>query len=121
MSRTNHVQFNVGSAFARQRAHALAKQTGMTATQVVEDALRGYVPPGVEQKTGRLVRRGPILVRPAEGAKVSFTEAEAALNAVRAGTLTIDALIDSNVLIVILAETHEHHGEARSRTRLRES
>jgi len=83
MSRTNHVQFNVRSAFARQRAHELAKLTGMTATQVVEDALRGYVPPGAEQRTGRLVRRGPILVKPADGAQISFAEAEAALNAVR--------------------------------------
>jgi hypothetical protein len=83
MSRTNQVQFNVRSAFARQRAHELAKLTGMTATQVVEDALRGYVPPGVEHRTGRLVRRGPILVKPADGARVSFAEAEAALNAVR--------------------------------------
>ena len=83
MSRTNHVQFNVRSAFARQRAHELAKQTGMTATQVVEDALRGYVPSGAEQTVGRLVRRGSILVRSADGAKVSFAEAEAALNAAR--------------------------------------
>lgn len=83
MSRTNNVQFNVRSSFARQRAHELAKLTGMTATQVVEDALRGYVPPGVEHKAGRLVRRGSILVRPAHGAKVTFAEAEAALNAVR--------------------------------------
>jgi hypothetical protein len=83
MSRTDHVQFNVRSAFARQRAHELAKQTGMTATQVVEDALRGYVPPGAEHKEGRLVRRGAILVRPADGAEVSFAEAEAALNAAR--------------------------------------
>ena len=83
MSRTNHVQFNVRSAFARQRAHELAKLTGMTATQVVVDALRGYVPPGAELRTGRLVRRGPILVKPAVGAQISFAEAEAALNAVR--------------------------------------
>ena len=83
MPRANPVQFNVRSAFARQRAHELAKLTGMTATQVVEDALRGYVPPGAERQVGRLVRRGPILVRPADGAKVPFVEAEAALNAVR--------------------------------------
>jgi hypothetical protein len=83
MARTNPVQFNVRSAFARQRAHALAKLTGMTATQVVEDALRGYVPPGGEHEIGRLVRRGSILVRPSDGATVAFAEAEAALNAAR--------------------------------------
>jgi hypothetical protein len=83
MARANPVQFNVRSAFARQRAHELAQQMGMTATQVVEDALRGYVPPGAERTLGRLVRRGPILVRPSDGHTVAFTEAEAALNAAR--------------------------------------
>ncbi len=83
MARTHSVQFNVRSAFARQRAHELAKLTGMTATQVVEDALRGDGPPGTESKTGRLVRRGSILVRPADGRVVAFAEAEAALSAAR--------------------------------------
>jgi hypothetical protein len=83
MARTHSVQFNVRSAFARQRAHELAKLTGMTATQVVEDALRGYVPPGAARETGRLVRRGSILVRPSDGVAVAFAEAEAALNAAR--------------------------------------
>lgn len=83
MSRTAHVQFNVRSAFARTRAHELAKLTGMTATQVVEEALRGYVPPGAAMTTGRLVQRGPILVRPSEGEKITLGEADAALNAVR--------------------------------------
>jgi hypothetical protein len=53
----------------------------------VEDALRGYVPPGAEQTVGRLVRRGPIFVRPSDGATVAFAEAEAALNAAREGDL----------------------------------
>lgn len=87
MARASQVQFNVRSAFARQRAHELAKLTGMTATQVVEDALRGYVPPGAGHGAGQLVRRGPILVRPADGARVSFAEAEAALDAAREGDL----------------------------------
>jgi hypothetical protein len=83
MSRAAHVQFNVRSAFARTRAHELAKLTGMTATQVVEDALRGYVPPGTAIATGRLVRRGPILVRSSTDGQVSLIEANAALEAVR--------------------------------------
>ena len=83
MSRADPVQFNVRSAFARARAQELAKRTGMTATQIVEDALRGYVPPGSTAKVGRLVRRGPILVKPARGKKISSAEADAALNAVR--------------------------------------
>jgi hypothetical protein len=83
MSRANNVQFNVRSTFARERAHEIAKLTGMTATQVVEEALRGYAPPGAGAKAGRLVRRGPIFVRPAEGARISHAEAEAALDQVR--------------------------------------
>lgn len=76
-------QFNVRSAFARKRAHELAKLTGMTATQIVEDALRGYVPPARGAKVGKLVRHGPVLVRPAAGAAVSLEDANAALDAVR--------------------------------------
>jgi hypothetical protein len=83
MSRVDQVQFNVRSAFARTRAHELAKLTGMTATQVVEEALRSYAPPGAASETGRLVRRGPILVRPADGKLVTLAEADTALNAVR--------------------------------------
>ena len=83
MARAQHTQLNVRSAFARKRAHELAKQTGMTATQIVEDALRGYVPPTAAAKIGKLVRRGPVLVRPAAAAKVNLEEANAALEATR--------------------------------------
>lgn len=79
MARSEPVQFNVRSAFARKRAHELAKQTGMSATEVVEDALRAYVPPAGASKTGKLVRRGPILVRPAAGTKITLKQANAAL------------------------------------------
>jgi hypothetical protein len=83
MSRADPIQFNVRSAFARERAHRLAKATGMTVTQVVEDALRAYVPPGEPAPTGRLVRRGPLLVRPADARRVTLDEANAALEKVR--------------------------------------
>jgi hypothetical protein len=83
MSRANSVQFNVRSAFARTRAHELAKLTGMTATEVVEDALRGYAPPGVPSPAGRLVRRGALLVQPSDGRTVSLAEANAALERAR--------------------------------------
>lgn len=82
MSRTDHVQFNVRSAFARARAHELAKRTGMTATQIVEEALRAYVPPEAVT-TGRLIQRGAMLVMPRQGRKVSLAKANAALDAVR--------------------------------------
>jgi hypothetical protein len=83
MSRINHVQFNVRSAFARERAHELAKQTGMTVTQVVEEALRGYVPPAATPLPPGVERRGSILVITEPRPPISFAEAEAALMAVR--------------------------------------
>ncbi len=83
MSRTHRVQLNVRSTFAHRRANELAKLTGMTATQVVEEALRSYVPPGSAVKTGRLVRRGPLLVQPANGAVITLEAAEATLKEVR--------------------------------------
>jgi hypothetical protein len=85
MGRAEQSQFNVRFAFARDRARELARQTGMTATEVVEDALRGYVPPETPAKVGRLVRCGPILVAPTGGKRVTLDEANAALEAVREG------------------------------------
>jgi hypothetical protein len=83
MSRPDPTQLNVRSAFARSRARELARLTGMTVTQVVEEALRGYVAPGAAVQAGRLARRGPLLVLPATGAGVTLAEANAALDAVR--------------------------------------
>jgi hypothetical protein len=83
MPPSRHVQFNVRSAYARARAHELARLTGMTATQVVEEALRGFVPPGATPEPPGLVRRGPILVKPARGTKISQEHADAALSEVR--------------------------------------
>jgi hypothetical protein len=86
MSRADHVQFTVRSAFARTRARELARLTGMTATQIVEEALRAYAPPaaqGPARTPGTLVRRGPLLVRPADRRSVSLAAANAALEAAR--------------------------------------
>ena len=55
----------------------------MTATEVVEDALRGYVPPATSAPVAGLVRRGPVLVKPAQGRHVTQREADQALDAVR--------------------------------------
>ena len=41
-ARVDSVQLDVRSAFAHERVHALTKLTGMTASEVVEDALPGY-------------------------------------------------------------------------------
>lgn len=84
MPRRNNTQLNIRSEFARKRAHEIARRTGMTATEVVEDALRGYVPAAGPDQVGALVRRGPVLVRPAsDGERVSLETANAALDAGR--------------------------------------
>ncbi len=83
MTQSRRAQFNVRSEYARARAHELARLTGMTATQVVEEALRGFVPPGATPEPAGLVRRGPILVKPAKGTRISQDQADAALSEVR--------------------------------------
>jgi hypothetical protein len=56
----------------------------MTATEVIEDALRGYVPAAKPKQVGGLERRGPLLVLPASGRRrISLAEANAALDATR--------------------------------------
>ncbi|PZU06550.1 MAG: hypothetical protein DI606_17905 [Sphingobium sp.] len=80
MGRVENIQLNVRSAFARDRVHALSRLTGMTASEVIEDALRGYVPPGVPANTGKLVRRGALLVRPSGDKPVSLESANEALD-----------------------------------------
>ncbi len=87
MSRRDTVQLNIRSAFARARVAEIARRTGMTATQIVEDALRGYVAPADIHQVGLLERHGPILVHPGHGARpITLEEAEAALLAVRERT-----------------------------------
>ena len=84
MSCHDNAQLNGRSAFARARAHEIARRTGMTATEVIEDALRGYVPAAEPKQVGALVRRGSLLVLPASGRRrVSLTEANEALDATR--------------------------------------
>ena len=83
MPRADNTQFNIRSAYARDRVREIARGTGMTATEVVEDALRGYVPPVTSEPVEGLVRRGPVLVKPARGRRVTHQEADQALHAVR--------------------------------------
>ncbi len=83
MPRADNAQLNIRSAYARTRAREIARLTGMTTTEIVEDALRGYVPPAASEPVDGLVRRGPILVKPAHGRHVTQNEADQALEAVR--------------------------------------
>ncbi|MEO8716549.1 MAG: hypothetical protein ABI369_16210 [Acetobacteraceae bacterium] len=84
MARLQTTQLNIRSAFARARVREIARDTGMTATEIVEDALRGYAPAALPGRVGSLVRRGPVLVKPARnGRRISLEEANAALDAAR--------------------------------------
>lgn len=85
MPRQTTQQLNIRSAFAHARVREIAERTGMTATEIVEDALRGYVPPGVPERTDRLVRKGPLLVLPARPGAPTITleETNAILHAIR--------------------------------------
>lgn len=84
MARTESQQLNIRSRFARERAAVLAHETGMTTTQVVEEALRAYVPPPPDPASPRLIRKGPILVLSSQGRRVvTLEEANAMLEATR--------------------------------------
>jgi len=85
MPRPRQTQLNVRSTFAAARARELADVTGMTATQVVEDALRAYTPPGSAIGDAALERRGRIWVIPARERRVTLADANAALEAERNG------------------------------------
>ncbi len=82
MPRAARDQFNIRSAYARRRAQEISQQTGMTASQVVEEALRAYAP-SAGTPVGRLVQKGPLLVLPADGPKITLEQAEEALRALR--------------------------------------
>ncbi len=81
MPRARPSQLNIRSEFAVARARDLAGMTGMTTTQIVEDALRAYTPPGVGD--GALTRCGRVWVIPSGHRTVTLAEANAALEAVR--------------------------------------
>ncbi len=83
MAPAKSTQLNIRSRFARERAAGLARATGMSVTQVVEEALRTYQPPGRASPAGRLVRAGRLLVMPAQGEAVSSEEADALIDEIR--------------------------------------
>ena len=68
---------------ARERADDIARRTGMTTTQVIEEVLRAYTPPTEDTPPGRLIRKGPLLVMPATGPTVTLEELNEAIEAIR--------------------------------------
>jgi hypothetical protein len=83
MQRPRQTQLNVRSTFAAARARELADATGMTATQVVEEALRAYAPSISAIGDAVLERQGRIWVIPAGERRVTLADANAALEAER--------------------------------------
>jgi hypothetical protein len=78
-------QLNIRSRFARDRAAAIARETGMTTTQVVEEALRAYVPPLPDSPSPNLMRRGKLLVHRPTGTAITQEQLNAEIDAVREG------------------------------------
>ncbi len=83
MARSATRQLNIRSDFAHDRAIELARQTGMTSKQIVEEALRAYTPPGRKAAPEGMVWKGRILVRPATGRTITLEESLAAIEEVR--------------------------------------
>lgn len=79
-------QLSVRSPFARARASRLAKLTGMTITEVVEDALRAYQPAPQPARPSGLIEKGGLLVIPAGRAKVTQAQVDAELDDIRSGS-----------------------------------
>ena len=83
MPKSAHPQLNVRSAFARERVAALARQTGMTTTQVVEEALRAYVPPIEMTVNPNMIRSGKLLIRRTSGPTITLDQLNAEIEASR--------------------------------------
>lgn len=76
-------QLTIHSRFAYDRATWLATKTGMSTDEVVEEALRAYVPPTQEPPPGGLVREGKLLVFPATGNTITVEELIAEMDEAR--------------------------------------
>ncbi len=92
MSRDEIHALIIWSTFARDTVREIAQHAGMTETEVVEAALRQYVPPyrmpySDPEPLDTLVRRGLLLVKPAAESdpRISAEEAAEALAATRGG------------------------------------
>ncbi len=83
MTPSTQRQLNIRSQFARERAAGLAKATGMTVTQVVEEALRAYQPPALPAPFGSLQRAGRILVMKSAGPMVSSADVDQTIDDIR--------------------------------------
>ena len=78
-------QLNVRSVFARTRAAQLAKRTGMSTVQVIEEALRAYQPPPAAIRAGGLIEKHGLLVKRKGRAQITQTQIDAELDEMRSG------------------------------------
>lgn len=67
MAQARQSQVNIRSDFAAERIRTLSERTGMTVTEVVEEAVRGYTPPGAGEAPEGMEWAGPFLVFKTEG------------------------------------------------------
>jgi hypothetical protein len=83
MPRRSNAQLNIRSDAARRRVAELVRETGKSATQVVEEALKSYrpPPPAGEVLPEGLIREGRFLVFKADGRRrETIEETIAAIN-----------------------------------------
>ncbi len=78
-------QLNVRSAFARTRAAQLAKRTGMSTVQIVEEALKAYQPPSSGVRPEGLVEKHGLLVEPKGRAQITQNQVDAEFDDIRGG------------------------------------
>jgi hypothetical protein len=78
-------QLNIRSDFARVRASNLSKRTGMTITQVIEEALRAYQPATLATPRPGLIVEGGLLVLAKRGGTIAHAAVEAELEEIRDG------------------------------------
>jgi len=78
-------QLNVRSSFARARASQLARATGLSVTQVVEDALRAYQPARQIVRPAGLIEKAGLLVKPKGSFDVTQLQVDAELESIRSG------------------------------------
>lgn len=83
MARSSASQLNIRSETAKARAAFLARETGRSVTQVVEEAVSAYQPEAADLAKPRrtwLERRGRILTLCSDGAQVTLAQTNAAID-----------------------------------------
>ena len=82
MSRRN-AQLNIRSDYARERVDQLVRETGKTARQVVEDAVRAYQPASTAAKEvdvpEGMIRKGRFLVWKGNGVPITLEDTNRAI------------------------------------------